>query len=111
MCLYVVDNDDLSCVIEEVVSIQSRYYSLGRSLGLKISDLKSIRDKYPSPSGSEQALEDVLLLWLDKKYSVEKFGPPTWQMLVKAVDMESGGNDQELAKQIASRHPTTFESG
>ena len=93
--------------MEEVVSIQSRYYSLGRSLGLKIPVLKSIRDKYPSPSESEQALEDVLLLWLDKKYNVEKFGPPTWRMLVRAVDMESGGNHHELAKQIASRHPAT----
>ena len=88
-----------------MVSIQSCYYSLGRSLGLKVSDLKSICDKYPSPSDSEQALEDVLLLWLDQKYNVEKFGPPTWRMLVRAVDMESGGNDHELAKQIASEHP------
>ena len=89
------------------MSIQSRYYYLGRSLGLKILDLKSIRDKYPSPSDSEQALEDVVLLWLNQKYNVERFGPPTWRMLVRAVDMESGGNDQELAQQIASSHPIT----
>ena len=102
-----VDEDDLTYVIEEVISIQSLYYSVGRSLGLRISDLKSIRDGYPSPSDSGQALEDVLLLWLDQKYNVERFGPPTWRMLVEAVDKKTGGNNHELAKEIASRHPAT----
>ena len=49
---------------------------------------------------------DVLLLWLLQKYKVEKFGPPTWRMLVEAVDKKTGGNNHELAKEIASNHPT-----
>ena len=101
------DREDLPDVIEEVMAIQSRYYSLGRSLRLDTKDLKAIRDAYPSDhdSSSEEALEDVLLLWLDRKYNVSRFGPPSWRMLVVAVDMKSGGNNHELAKEIASKHP------
>ena len=43
--------------------------------------------------------------WLQGSYNVQKFGPPTWRMLVKAVDSPAGGNDHNLAKKIASNHP------
>ena len=91
--------------MEEVLIIKSVYYSLGRSLRLEIADLKAIRETYPSESDAEQALEDVLLLWLHQKYNVGRFGSPTWRMLVEAVDKKSGGNNHELAKEIASNHP------
>ena len=81
------------------------YYSLGRSLRLQSADLKAIREAYPSEFDAEQALEDMLLLWLHQKYNVERFGPPTWRMLVEAVDKKSGGNNHDLAKEIASNHP------
>ena len=85
--------------------MQSKFYALGRSLRLDTSKLRAIRDAYPGESDLELALEDVLLLWLDKKYDVEEVGPPTWRMLVAAVDKETGGNSHELAKRIADRHP------
>ena len=88
-------------VREEVFSIKSAYYNLGFSLRLEDSDLKWIRKNC---TGEEDALTDVLLLWLRKQYNVERFGPPTWRMLVEAVDKESGGNDHELAKRIALKH-------
>ena len=102
---YFIDADDLAVVMEEVASLKSLYYSLGRALKLKISDLRAICDAYPSDSDAERALEDVLLLWLNQKYNVERYGRPTWKMLVEALDMKSGGNDHELAERIASRHP------
>ena len=92
-------------MLEEVISIQSKFYALGRSLRLDTSKLRAICDAYPGESNLERALEDVLLLWLDKKYDVEEVGPPTWQMLAAAVDKETGGNSPELAKRIADRHP------
>ena len=97
--------NDLPDVLEEVVSIRSKFYALGRSLRLDTSKLRAIRDEYSSESDLELALEDVLLLWLDKKYDVEEVGPPTWQMLAVAVDKETGGNSHELARRIADRHP------
>ena len=99
-----VDEDDLSDVIEEVVSIKSLFYQLGRSLKLKIVDLDRVRDAYSSACDIERAIQDVLQLWLDQKYNRNRFGPPTWRMLVEAVDKETGGNNHELAKKIASKH-------
>ena len=101
----IVDKGDLSDVMEEIISIQSKYYALGRSLRLEACDLKAIREAYPIESDSAQALEDVLLLWLDLKYDAKKYGYPSWRMLVVAVDKETGGNSHELAKKIADRHP------
>ena len=91
--------------MEEVFAIKSRWFALGRALRLKNANLQAIRTQYPSESDSEQALNDVLLLWLEQQYDVDRFGPPTWRMLVEAVDKESGGNDHELAKKIALSHP------
>ena len=85
--------------------IQSQYYPLGQALRLQLPDLRAICDAYPSESDSEQALNDMLLLWLDQKYNVEEYGLPTWRQLVEAVDRKDGGNDHELAKEIASKHP------
>ena len=89
--------------MEEVESLESVYYPLGQSLRLNIADLKAICDAYPN---ADKALEEVILLWLGKKYDVQKYGPPTWRMLAEAVDRKRGGNNHELAKKIASKHPS-----
>jgi hypothetical protein len=96
-----IDEDDLSIIIKEIQPIESRYYNLGRSLNLKIADLRKVRDENLSET---DALEDVLLLWLNKKYDEKKYGPPTWRMLVEAVNKRTGGDNHELAKQIALNH-------
>ena len=99
-----LDEDYVTDVLEEVLSIKSAFFPLGRCLRLLADDLKAIREAYPDESAADQALNDVLLLWLNQKYKVDKFGPPTWRMLVEAVDKKTGGNNHELAKQIASNH-------
>ena len=100
-----LDEDDLIDVMEEVFPLQSLYFSLGRALRLQMDSMKAIREAHLRESDTEHALNDVILLWLRRKYNVERFGPPTWRMLVKAVDKETGGNNHELAKKIASGHP------
>ena len=92
----------MSNVLEAVRPIKSVYFSLGQCLQLEITDLESIRI---AKNGTEQALTDTMKLWLQKKYNVDEFGPPTWRMLVEAIDQEAGGNNPELAKKIASDHP------
>ena len=91
--------------MEEVLDIKSMCFALGRSLRLRNENLETICKKYPNESDHERALNDVLLLWLKKEYNVERFGPPMWRMLVEAVNKRSGGNNYELAKQIALNHP------
>ena len=99
------DEDDLSDIMEEVLDIKSVCFALGQSLRLRHDNLEAIRKKYLNESDHERALTDVLLLWLKREYNVERFGPPTWRMLVEAVNKKSGGNNYELAKQIALGHP------
>ena len=104
--IFYADEDDLSDIMEEVLDIKAVVcFALGQSLRLQHDNLEAIRKKYPNESDHERALTDVLLLWLKKEYNVERFGPPTWRMLVEAVYKRSGGNNQELAKQIALNHP------
>ena len=91
--------------MEEIVSIKSLYFQLGRSLRLKNDDLQKICEAYPKECDADKALNDVLLLWLRQEYNIEKFGAPTWQLLVEAVNKKSGGNNHDLAKQIAANHP------
>ena len=93
--------------MEEVLDIKSVCFALGRSLRLRNDDLEAIQKKYESDH--ERALNDVLLLWLKREYNVESFGPPTWRMLVEAVNKRSGGNNHELAKQIALNHPAGID--
>ena len=100
-----IDTDDLSDIMEEVISIKSSFYPLGRALRLQISDLEDIQAKYPSPLDADKALEKVLLLWLNQKYNTQRFGCPTWKILTEAVYKETGGNNPDLAKRIASNHP------
>jgi hypothetical protein len=99
--LLILDEGDLSKIIEEIQPIESSYYNLAQSLNVNIADLRKIHDE---PSSDSDALKDVLLLWLNKKYDEKKHGPPTWRMLVEAVN-KSCGDNVELAKQIALNHP------
>ena len=98
--------------MEEVLDIKEMWFALGRSLRLRNDDLSAIRRKFPNESDcdAEQAFNDVLVLWLRKEYNVDRFGPPTWRMLVEAIDKKSGGNNHEVAKQIALNHQTGIES-
>ena len=98
--------DDVMDVMEEVVSIKSVWFNLGKWLRLRKEDLEGISQSCPNESDHDKALEEVLLLWLQQKYNVEKFGPPTWKMLVEAVDKKTGGNDHSLAKEIALKYPS-----
>ena len=103
---YCTDEDHLTDIMEEILDMKSVCFALGRSLRLRNDDLEAVRKKYFNESDHERALNDVVLLWLKKEYNVESFGPPTWRMLVEAVNKKSGGNNYELAKQIAQNHKT-----
>ena len=95
--------DDFRDVRQEVADIKFTYYQLGRELGLPPRELDSIRTAYHQLI--DQAFDEVLLVWLRQRYRVERYGPPTWQRLVEAVDSPNGGNHPALAMDIANRHP------
>ena len=86
--------------------ISAAYYALGRTLRLSPSDLDRIRQE--NYQNTQQALNEVLLLWLRQVYAAEKHGPPTWEMLVKAVSKDTGGNNKALAKKIAEKRTSSY---
>ena len=49
-------------------------------------------------------MEKIITDWLNENYNTEMFGPPTWEMLVKAVRAPTGGNNNALANKIAKAH-------
>ena len=89
-------------IYEEVVSITAEYYKFGIGLHLKPGELQAIRKS--CGQDIDQAFIDVLVAWLRQRYDVAKYGPPTWRMLVKAVDSPAGGNNHALALTISHNH-------
>ena len=65
--------------------------------------LDEIEEKFDSDHS--KALRKVVGAWLQQRYDVPSFGPPTWRMLVEAIDNPAGGNDHQLAEKIALDHP------
>ena len=84
-------------------NIKYAYYQLGRGLGLPPSELKSIKR---ANRPFDEAIDDMLLLWLKQCYDVQRHGHPTWRRLVEAVDSPNGGNDSALA--IDHRQQTSY---
>ena len=101
--MLIIGEDDLGDVMSEIITAKSRFYAIGRALGLPPGELNSIR--LSTTQDHELQLNDVLFLWLRQKYKVERFGSPTWRKLVETIDNPAGGNDHRLAKTIALHHP------
>ena len=74
---------------------------VGRALRLHPDLLKKIEADH---SDVDARLEGVLAAWLKGTYDTERFGQPSWQLLVAAVAHPAGGKDTALAEQIARRH-------
>ena len=60
------------------------------------------------PGNPDECLQDVVVKWLQKGYNYQKFGCPSWRMLIGAVGNLAGGNDCALAEAIAKRHPGMY---
>ena len=78
-----------------------KWRGLGKALGLRLPVLDKIE---ADRQDSESRLEQVLSQWLQQAYNIERFGPPSWKLLVSAVAHPIGGNSPALAQQIAHRH-------
>ena len=94
--------DDTYDVYREVVSLSGRWPSICLALRLRPSDRSKIAAAHPrSP---DECLEAVVVKWLQKGYNYQKFGCPSWRILVEAVDDPAGGNNSALAETIAKKH-------
>ena len=64
----------------------------------------TIKEKYPNKELS--CLNEALKLWILRKYKTERYGLPTWKMLLKAI----GKVDENLFKKLAREHQGTIDS-
>ena len=95
--------EDTLAVYREVSGLAGNWSSMCLVLGLLPSDQSAIELAHPgNPHG---CLRAVVVKWLQKGYNFQRFGSPTWRMLVEAVADPVGGNNGALAETIAKKHP------
>ena len=100
--LLTLESDDLPDVQDELTPAAAKWKSIGIALRLNPDTLESIQAE---KSGDLAAcLESMVTDWLEKNYNWGKFGPPSWQMLDKAVSHPAGGAYMALAEKIAKTH-------
>jgi len=90
-------------VYGEVHTLAARWSDMCLALKLPTSYLEAIEADHRG--NCARCLQIVLMKWLQKDYNHNKYGPPSWKSLVKAVDNPAGGNNCGLAETIAKRHP------
>ena len=98
--------DDTYDVYQEVVGLSGRWSSMCLALRLRPSDRNKIAVAHSQ--NPDKCLEAVVIKWLQKGYNYQKYGPPTWRMLVEAVGDPAGGNNCALAETIAKKHPGMY---
>ena len=97
-----VDSDCLFDVESEVIDIAARWEPFGSALRIPPAKLSTI--KATPGSTPESCLKNTLLEFLKKNYDTEKYGEPSWRLIVHAVAARAGGNNVELALEIAKNH-------
>ena len=96
--IFLTDKEDWSDVTCECRSLASRWDELCLFLHLPMGTSDAIKEKYPNKELS--CLSEALKLWILRKYKTEKYGLPTWKMLLEAV----GKIDENLFKTLAKEH-------
>ena len=94
---------DTRDVYREVIGLAGRWSGMCLALGLLPSDQSTIAATHPG--NPHDCLRAVVVQWLQKGYDYQRYGPPTWRMLVEAVSDPSGGNNNSLAETIAKKYP------
>lgn len=95
--------EDAYDVLHEVNQLAWRWSCMCRALRLRSHE--NIRAEHKNPN---DCLGAVIDKWLQKNYDYEKFGSPTWKMLVKAVADPFGGDNTALAESIAKNHLSKY---
>ena len=95
------DIDDLIDVKCELIPIASKWKDIGLALRLKPTTLDTIEK---NRKDAKDCLSDVLTQWLNKAYNMQRFGEPSWQLLVSAVRHPAGGDNQALADTMATKY-------
>ena len=79
--------------------------SFGLALGVHIDTLNAIEENQKKVGN---CLNDTLDDWLKNGSIRESDGPPSWELVVKAVANPAGGNNCALAQDIAAKYHGIF---
>ena len=96
-------SSDSFAIEAEVDDIADKWYRFGKALYLKPNKLNSFKATQKDP---KDCLSDSLLEFLKKNYDWEKYGVPSWKLVVIALAHKSGGDDTALALHVANNHST-----
>ena len=89
-------------VMGEVITIAESWQKM--LIFLHLPSLVKSTIAATNPTDPSACLRTVIVLWLQREYDVEQYGPPSWRALVQAVADPAGGNDTELAESIAEKY-------
>ena len=105
---YSTAENDLYDVYEEVYSMAGNWVRMAVGLRLlpRIKDV--IATKYSNKP--EECLLAVVEEWLKGLHDVQKYGHPSWRVLVQAVAHPTGGANPKLAQSIAAKHSGNYHS-
>ena len=90
--------NDLYDVIKKLIDVANKWKNVGLALRLTPSQLNTI-----SSSKTDDIIgcfTDMLELWLNKTYDVDRYGEPSWRLLREAVQSKAGGNNPRLAETL-----------
>ena len=87
----------------EIITIADSWQKILMFLHLPLLMKSTIAAAHPTDPSA--CLRTVIVLWLQREYDVEQYGPPSWRALVEAVADPAGGNNTDLAESIAEKYP------
>jgi len=93
-----LDTDELYDVLKALEDCKALWEDIGTALHIKVGKLDEI--KAANPADPNKCLRATMSEWLKKNYKTEKFGDPSWRLLVKAV----GDFNKSVAERIAQEH-------
>ena len=97
------DPADVLDVVEEVAPLAAVWDKLALKLHLTFDSIEIINKD--NPRDSRACLTKAMAEWTKKNYDTEKFGVPSWRMLIIAVQSFNMG----LAQKIAAKHNGTYD--
>jgi len=103
-----IAEDDTFNVYEEVLPVAESWGRIALALRLLPSIKSLIAKKHHNDP--QDCLLAVVEEWLKGLHNVQKYGHPSWRVLVQAVAHPAGGANPALAHSIATEHPGNHHS-
>jgi len=94
-----LDTEELYDVLKALEDCIALWEEIGTALHVKVGKLEEIKAAHHSDP--KKSLRATMIEWLRKNYMTEKFGDPSWRLLVEAVGQFNKG----VAERIARDHP------